>query len=54
MLISLYKAFVQLPKDDWLNPAIELNLKTLAFNGYISAINGTYIRAYIKALEQPR
>jgi hypothetical protein len=54
MLVSLHRAFVRLPEDDWLDPAVELNPKTSAFNGCIGAIDGTHIRAHIKASEQPR
>ncbi|KAK0704544.1 hypothetical protein B0H67DRAFT_613179 [Lasiosphaeris hirsuta] len=54
MLMSLHIAFVRLPEDDWLDPAVELNPKMSAFNGCIGAIDGTHIRAHIKASEQIR
>jgi len=30
-----------------MDPDIELDLRTNAFNGYIGAINGTYILAFV-------
>ncbi|KAK3353709.1 hypothetical protein B0T25DRAFT_581423 [Lasiosphaeria hispida] len=45
---SLHKAFVRLPPDDWLDPDVELNPKTNAFNGCIGAVDGTHIAAHIR------
>jgi hypothetical protein len=54
MLVSLHYAFVRLSEDDWLDPAVELNPKTNAFNGCIGAIDGTHIAAYIPLRKQGR
>ncbi|KAK0711758.1 hypothetical protein B0H67DRAFT_493400, partial [Lasiosphaeris hirsuta] len=53
-LMSLHKAFVRLPPDDWLDPDVELNPKTNAFNGCIGAVDGTHTAAHIPLRDQVR
>ncbi len=54
MFVSLHKAFVCLPDDDWVDPAVELDPKLNAFNGCIGAIDGTHIAADIPTKKQLR
>lgn len=54
MLVSLHKAYVRLPADDWVDERIELDPVLNAFNGCIGAIDGTHIAAFIPANKQLR
>jgi len=54
ILVSLHRAYVRLPEDKWLDPAIELDPKNAALNGCISAIDGTHITAWIPLKESQR
>jgi hypothetical protein len=52
MLLDLYRAYVTLPADDWLDPGIEFDPSMNHFNGCIGAIDGTLIDAFIEDKSQ--
>ncbi len=54
MFVILYTEFVRLLEDNWLDLGIELNERLNAFNGYIGAVDGTYIPAFVPLQKQRR
>ncbi|KAK0667540.1 hypothetical protein QBC41DRAFT_137372 [Cercophora samala] len=51
-MFMLHTQFVRPNEDGWLDPSIELDPKLNFFNGYIGAIDGTHILAYVRGKKQ--